>query len=767
VSFQLVLKLSKNKLLEIAFLTVFSLIVIIIFYSTISANGLILGNDNSVHLSRAQEFLDTGQISLANLGWTPPLYQILLAFLITFTGATNVEQFILLVKISAVLTNWLLFFGVYLISAKFFNKKIGVIAASLLFVCFPMFEINMWAGYTSVLGIAFMLLLFLYFPLAVVHKRYMVIACVSAFALVLSHQLTLFVSVLILAPVMLFMIIKSKGKNVSALFFIIIGGGIAFFLYYVRAMLPYLGGLIEHVFFAQKAMAYQIPSTSLSAFWSNFGFVLIFGVIGLFAVAYKLWTEKKHVSNLTLILSFVIPLFLAESFVFGLYLPFHWFVYYIMPFMTMFAAVSLFFIINKALTFYKLHKASVKRVYIALVVIGLIVLSCFALVMRGDVLSIRLSESVAFYSAADPLALQAGQWLKTNYPGSATVVATAAPGFWFNIFCGKNVIVATDPAVERTMLSESILGLSYEIETPVTLLRAYEAKGNTSSENYVFVNDVWRLATFCSTAGDFLSYTIDGVYKEVDLSQMTRHYTLVDDQAAKTITIVYINDDVLVTQTFLVQNTSYSPQVTWTITPVSRPVSNVTLYLSIFFHLSFNFDKAYLPGILNWENPWDNPTDMYETLWAVKDFSKNSLTDNYIAVYDEQNQVYYAIKYNELPDWGNVGALANMQIDAIRFSYSFNHISPNNNVAFSYQTLAFSEDSCKQSVPLTQVGKMFTAKTPENFTVDSRDCFNSIKENSVKFIVYDKTQLDPKFVRNDAINLIYSNDRYVIFRIDL
>ncbi|MCL1970538.1 MAG: hypothetical protein FWF66_03670 [Candidatus Bathyarchaeota archaeon] len=763
----MVLKASKNRLLELAFLIGMSLIVILVFYGTISANGLILGNDNSVHLARAQEFLDTGRISLANLGWTPPLYQILLAFLITFTGATSIEQLILLVKVSAVLTNWLLIFGVYLVSARVFNKKVGVIAASLLFACFPMFEINLWAGYTSVLGIAFMLLLFLYLPLAIEHKRYMIVACVAAFALVLSHQLTLFVSVLILAPVTLFMIIKSKGKNVKALLFIIIGGGLAFFLYYVRAMLPYLGGLIEHVFFAQKAMAYQIPAASLSSFWTNFGFVLLLGAAGLFVAVYKLWLEKKHVNNLTLTLSLIVPLILAESFIFGLYLPFHWFIYYIMPFLTIFAAVLLFFVAEKVLTFYKLHKAGIKRLYVTLFVVGLVALSCFALVMRGDTLSVRLSEGVVFYSSADPLALQAGQWLKTNYPESATVVATSSPGFWFGVFSEKNVVVATNPAIERTVLSESILDLSYEIETPLTLLRAYEAKGNISSENYVSVNNVWRLATYCSTAGDFLSYSIDGVYKKIDLSQMTRHYILDSSQTAKTIVIVYINDDIVVTQTLTIQNTSYTTQVNWTIAPVNHPVDNVTLYLSFFFYLSFNFEKAYLPGILNWENPWDKPTDMHETLWAVTDFSKNSLTDNYIAVYDEQNQVYCAIKYDDLPDWGNVGALHNMQIDAFRFSYTFEHINPGNSTAFSYQTLAFSEDSYQQSVPLTQIEKIFTEQPTSNFIIASRDYFDTIKENNVEFIVYDKLQLDPKFVRNSTIELVYSNDRYAIFKINL
>jgi hypothetical protein len=612
-----------------------------------------------------------------------------------------------------------------------------------------------------------MLLLFLYLPLAVEHKRYMIVACVSAFAMVLSHQLTLFVSVLILAPVMLFLIFKSKGKGIKALFFIIIGGGVAFLFYYVWAMLPYLGGLIEHVFFAQKAMVYQLPSSSLSAFWTNFGFVLILGVAGLFVAVRRLWLEKKHVSNLILLLGFVVPLVLMHSFIFGLYLPFHWFIYYVMPFLVMFAAVLLIFVVDKTLTYYRMHRTGIKRVYAKFVIVCLVVLSCFALVMRGDVLSVRISEGVVFYSAADPLALQAGQWLKDNYPGSATVVATAAPGFWFGVFSEKNVVVATDPAVERTVLSESILGLSYEIETQLTLLRAYEAKGNISSENYVFVNDVWRLGTYCSTAGDFLSYTIDGVYKKVDLSQMSRHYALNGDQTAKTITIVYVNDDITVTQILQIQNTSYTTHVAWTIVPVDRPVNNVTLYLSIFFYLSFNFDRAYLPGILNWENPWDNPTDMYEIQWAVTDFSKNSLTDDYLAVYDAQSQVYYAIKYDELPDWGNIGALANKKIDAIRFSYTFEQLNSDNPAVFSYQTLAFSEDSYQQSVPLTQIGKMFTAQPEEHFTIDSRDYFASIIENNVKFVVYDKLQLDPKFVRNSAIELVYSNDRYAIFIINI
>jgi len=762
----LLLKLSKDKLLEIMFLTVFSIVVLVVFYCLLSIGGAVIGNDGSVHLGRAQEFLNTGQISLANIGWTPPLYQILLTFLITFTGVTSIEQLLLLVKVSAIVINWLLFFSIYLVGKRFFNKKVGMIAASLLFLCFPAFELNMWGGYTSVLGIAFMLLLFLYLPLSVEHKSYLIVVSVSAFALVLSHQLALFVTVLILMPVMVFLIIKSRGKGIKALLFVIIGGGISFFLYYIRAMLPYLGELINHIFFEQKAMAYQISQTSLTAFWSNFGFVLILGVAGLFVAAHKLWFEKNHVNNFTLILSFIIPLVLMKSYFFGLYLPFQWFVYYVMPPLVIFAAVFLFFTIDRAIRYYQTHKTSIKRVYFKAVVVGMIALSCFALVMRGDVLSTRISGAVSLYATSDSASLQVGQWLKTHYPDDVSVVVTEAPGFWFSTFCEKNVIVEVNPAVERNVVSESVLALSYEIETPLSLLRAYGAKGDVISEYYVSDNDIWWLCTFSSIAGDYVSYNVDGVYKMVPLTQMGRYYTLDQSQIAHNLTIVYANDDILVTQSQLIQPSSYGTQVFWNISPVGRAVSNVTLYTSTFFNLHFKFDKAYLPGILNWESPWDNPTDTNEIYWAVTNFSKNNLIDDYIAMYDEQNQVYYAMKFNDLPDWGNMGALGSMQIDAIRLSYTFEQINSGHNAAFSYETLIFSEESYHQTVQPSKIKEIFATDPAEYFTVDSRDYISYIEENNIGFIVYDKNKLDPNIVRCNILELVYSNDRYAVFRIN-
>ncbi|HEX9261506.1 MAG TPA: hypothetical protein VF893_03170, partial [Candidatus Bathyarchaeia archaeon] len=104
------LPIEKQRILEGSFVAIFSVVILLVFYQLISMNGLVLGNDPAVHLEKAQIFLETGQIPLVNLGWAPPLYSILLAALIALTNAGSIEQLILVVKVSAVIVDWLLFF---------------------------------------------------------------------------------------------------------------------------------------------------------------------------------------------------------------------------------------------------------------------------------------------------------------------------------------------------------------------------------------------------------------------------------------------------------------------------------------------------------------------------------------------------------------------------------------------------------------------------------------------------------------------------------
>jgi hypothetical protein len=731
-------------------------------------NGLVLGNDPAVHMEKAQIFLQTGKIPLENLGWTPPLFQILLAMLISFTGATTLPQLIFLEKTLAVLIDWLLFFSVYLIGSKFFGKKIGGIAAVLLLFCFPMYELNLWGGYTTVLGMAFMFLLFLYLPSAMKSFGHIIIAFFVAFSLVLAHQLTAFLTVLILPPIILFMLIKSRGRHLKALIAVILGGGIAFFLYYLQAMLPYLDMIIYHVFFMQKATTYQIPATTLSAFMVNFGFVFIISIAGIFIAFFNLRAKKEPLFFLILFLSFLVPLVLAESYLFGLYLPFQWFIYYLMPPMAVFAAVSISFAADQVSAFYLNHETSWKKVRLRVVTVSVVALVFLLFVFRFGTVYGKIMEGSVYYSTSDIKAYDAGAWLRTNFPDDTAVVVTEVPGFWFRLFSGKTVIAETDPVVERNTIAAAVLELAYEIENPLTLVRAYDmTKGDISDENYVSINDIWYRVSFLSGEGNFISYEANGVYKNtISLSNFNRESIFEDKNSPKKLIIRYFNDEVSITQTLLFQNDTYPMNVNWTISAVKSEISNVTLYVTNFFDLHFSFTEAYVPGALNWENPWNHPSDYVAEEWAVTNFSRSTLTDSYLDFYDPTDEVTFALKFEELPDWGNVGALGSMQIDAVRFQYNYDKISVNQTDSFAYQVLTLWKNSFPQMQNLSDLKSLFNFKSASSFELASRDYHDYIKQNNIGFIVYDKNQLDTKLVRAKILELVYSNDRYAIFKVN-
>ena len=763
-------KLTERQL-EIAFITIFSVLIFIIFYTLISMNGVVLGNDPAVHLEKAQIFLQTGKIPLVNLGWTPPLYELLLAMLISFSGATGIGQQIFLVKALAVIIDWLLFLSVYLIGRKFFNKKIGAVAAVLLLMCFPIYEVNEWGGYTTVLGITFILLVFLYLTLAIEQFGYLAVAFFAAFGVVLSHQLAAFLAVIMLPPILIYMLIKSRGAYLKVVLALILGGGIAFFLYYFQAMVPYLGLVIEYVFFAEKSYAFQIPLVSFNSFLVNFGFIIFFALSGVFISYYLLKRQKKLIFYGILMLLFFVPLFFAESYIFGLYMPFQWFIYYLTPPMAIFAAVSLVFIEEKFVVYYAKNKKSFRKNWLTIAAISLIVLMCLMVVFRSNVVYGKIMQASVFYSTTDIKAYDAGVWLGQNYPGDATVVDTQIPGFWFSIFSGKTVIEQTSAAEGANDIAQSVLSLSYEIQDPQTSVKAYEANGDIDEENYVSINQVWYRVSDSSTAGDFISFTQNGTNYSFPLSDLSREISFDEQSSPAKVEFLYFNNQVELTQTMLVQNDSYPINVSWAVTPLQSDISNVTLYLTTYFDLQFDFTEAQIPQLMNWVNPWNVSSKttggIGGTQWAVVSFTNSTLQNNYIGLYDDKNQIAYAFNFTDTPDWGNIGALASMQIDAVRFQYQFDRINVNQTVTRQYQILTLSKNSFPALQP-NELESLFNFK-PGQFTVSTLDFKDYIAENNIEFIVYDKNQLTSNMASNMAsypfLELIYSNDRYDIFKI--
>ena len=55
------------------FFLLFSALTVLLFYTLLSSNGFILGNDPAVHLSKTDEIIKSGKVSLSETAWYPPL----------------------------------------------------------------------------------------------------------------------------------------------------------------------------------------------------------------------------------------------------------------------------------------------------------------------------------------------------------------------------------------------------------------------------------------------------------------------------------------------------------------------------------------------------------------------------------------------------------------------------------------------------------------------------------------------------------------------
>jgi len=445
-----------------------------------------------------------------------------------------------------------------------------------------------------------------------------------------------------------------------------------------------------------------------------------------------------------------------------LYLPYEWFIYYLLPSMAVFAAVSFSLIIDLFFAAYSRIKTWRKRL-MQIVSVSIVIALVLILLFRFQVVTERIHEGAYFYSTSDVEAYDAALWFKGNFPDTtANVTVTQKPGSWFGMYSGKPVIAATDPIINRNVVAEVVLDLSYEMEHPLTLVRAYAAKGNISDENYVSMEGVWRRVSYLSDAGNFLSFRENGVERSFVLASLDREIVFDEQSYPKKFVIKYSNDEIVLTQSIIVQNDSYPISVIWALSPLKSGIDDATLYISYFFDLTFSFDKAYVPGSLDWANPWSKPSYVQDNEWAVVNFTRETLTENYIGAYDEKNQVAFALEFADLPDWGNVGVLASNQIDAFRFQYQSDKVNFNQTASFAYQILTFSKSSYPKMQQPSELKSLLNSKPVPTFDVKTRSYTDYIKEFDIEFLVYDKNRFDSKLLSANILQLIYSNDKYVI-----
>jgi len=186
--------------------------------------------------------------------------------------------------------------------------------------------------------------------------------------------------------------------------------------------------------------------------------------------------------------------------------------------------------------------------------------------------------------------------------------------------------------------------------------------------------------------------------------------------------------------------------------------------LSVHFDLFRSFERAYLPGILSWETPWNKPSYIEgNRKWALVDFRPENLPKGYVAVYDHLNGIFYALKFETIPVWASLGVLSTNQIDALRLKYCLGNASQK--LSISYSVAVFSEESFPE-VNVNFFDKIFTANIPDTIIVTYRDYRACAEEKGVQFVVFDKEKFRKEFLNHGFLQLVFSNDQYVICKVN-
>lgn len=749
---------------EKLFFAIFSIMVSALLYALISSNGFILGNDPAVHLTKAIEIYTGARITPSEVAWYPPLYRILLATFISFANAPFLEHAVFLMKLLTVFFDWLLVSAVYLLGRRLHGPECGIMASALLLLCFPFYEINFWGGYSSLLSIILLCILFFYLPSKNTNLQRAVLIFILAFSMILTHQFTTFIATIIIGLYFLISIVAFKASIKKSLVTAILGGSVAFLIWYLPVILPHINILFHHTFISQTQYLYLVWRVTYDVFYLNFGFVLFLSFAGLVSAFLICRRNNETAFYVLLLLGFIAPLLLTQSYKVGLMLPYDRFVYYMMPCASVLASSVICLFLRFAVFYVNMVGVTLKS---CLTVLPTFFLVCLLLASRFPALPDKISEATGYYSYLDASGYMASQWLLKSFPQESAVVTTEKPGIFFGLMSKKHPFMETNPLVERSALAETVLNLAFELEHPLTLYRVFEVPMPYELDQYnILIHNVWKRVVFLYPEDTRVSYVVDGVQRLKLLSDLSKRIFWEKHDAKRVLCIQYaVDENFYLTQMVEMFNGSLPVKVTWVPACSDERFKEFSVLLSLRFDPNFVFNVTYVPGLFHWENPIGKalPFMIEGRNWTTYNFSPADLPKDPFVFRDPVNGVYCALMFDHIPHLASIGILSTGQVDAFRFNYSSKITL---GVAFSYRLLTFSEESFRELLrefPPQNFENFFSMETETQFYY--RDYLTLIKTSKIKFVIFERGKFRDALLNSGLLHLIYSTDNYVVCKV--
>jgi hypothetical protein len=734
-----------------------------------SMDGILPGNDPAVHIENAKIVVRNRGVTYSEFPWYPPLFHTFLAILLLFSGTVDVMVASLLLKFVVAIINVLILLSTYLLCRRLLGRGVATASAMFTILSVPLFEMISWGGYPDFLGIAYIPLIFY-----IMNKDYVAwvktfLLFLLSFTLVLTHQLSAFVFFLVFVPAFLIGTVRSK-RGLLAFIAVILGGSLAILAWYAEIILRYSNVFIYHIFFELKEAVYSIHNVSAEALVKTFGVTLFLALAGIPLALVFLKSRKTLRAFPLLALWIAVPFFFSQSYLFGFLLNYDRFIYFLATPIAIFAGVTAYglakvptFLLSKlASRIIKHRMLGLSQVFMLIILVGLF--------SSQLTLSLQILQSFPqYYEVSGIAGHNIGSWLQQNSVLSGTVVVSKKPGSWLHVISEHETIEEPWSPLfgTRNVIAETVLYLFYEIDNTRALTREYVTDGPISGQvMYVSAYNIWKKVLSIPDNYVYISYlgTND---KEVvvSLSEIAKR-TYWTQKSVDESQMISEYSNGLFTLEKLVTVHKETPLINldWRFT-THQNLAGAKLRIFNLMEPSLDFREASVPGILDWQNPWDKPSHLEtDHNWAIVECPPYILADNYAAILDIKNGVLVVFEFTTALDWLNLGALGNRFIDALRLGYQFGDLRENESREISFSVLPYSFESAQVERP-TQAALQQLLASKTDLSVQTGDYLTYIQEYNIEFVVFDSQQLPSDVEFSQILDRVCDNGRFVIFAI--
>jgi len=754
--------------IELVFVLIAASILFVITVQQLSTSGVLPGNDPAVHLARAKIIVMNERVSYSEIAWYPPFFHIIIAMTQILSGTLDVMASAFIIKLIIASFNVLLLLATYLLSRKIFGIGVAVVSAVFTVLSVPLIEMVFWGGYANFMGLAYIAFVFYIMSkdLGILVKTGLLF--VGTFTLGLSHQLTAFVFVLMFVPVFLFSAIDSK-KRFIAFFAVVVGGGLAFLAWYAQILIDYGDIIIEEIFFKMAENVNLIPAVSLNSLLKNLGATLLLACAGIPLMIYILKKRKALKDSILILFWFIVPFLLAESYLFGIHLPYNRFIYFFASPLTILSAVTIYYTVKKSgeLLEAKVFPKIAKKLVIQNVIQGIVMGLIFSLLFFQTFLFVyRVEPYPEFYETGSISSYESGQWVKHHSVPDGTVVTSQSPGSWFYIFSDHQTIQETDPINTRNPIAESILYSFYEMEntnvsarefdtvSPSAGFAMYASRYNILTKTFSIPNNLTAI-TYVDPMGEWITIPLNETVETIYWAQESANESKLVSE--------YNHELFTLNRTVTLTSNCSTINIEWNL-EVHRYLALVKLDVINWFESSLDFKEALVPGLLAWQNPWDNPLLRHENnQWATLNENPATLDEKIIAVLDQTNGMMTAFEFDEHPPhWFVLGALPNRVLDALRLTFVFGDLEKNESRHVDYSALAYAHESDeKKRKTVQEVKELLEAET--DLSVQTRDFQTYINEYNIKFVAIDTQQVLSNIEATPTLDKVYDSGRVTIY----